>query len=137
MKSTGVETDKWTGIDPRATGPGVSLANVSCYPTSSVRWMTFDTYPVPGYSATATCIKATDLAAHVCNLVTNLCTLQAQTLKNKRITIYTIGLGTDQNKPLMKNIASSQDLYYDSPSDDQLKSIFQRVAQDIKLRLVL
>ena len=61
----------------------------------------------------------------------------AAALKDKRITIYTIGLGTDQNPALMKSIASSNDLYYNSPSSDQLKSIFQRVAQDIKLRLVL
>jgi Flp pilus assembly protein TadG len=137
-KPTGNEADRW-GIDPRTTGPGVSVGNTACQgrSTPTVRWMIFDTYAVPGYTATATCIPQANLCAQVCNLVTGLCTLKAQELKNKRITIYTIGLGTDQNKALMKSIASSPDLYYDSPSSDQLKSIFQRVAQDIKLRLVL
>jgi hypothetical protein len=59
----------------------------------------------------------------------------AQELKDKNIKIYTIGLGdVDQN--VLAAIASGPEFQYYTPNSDELESIFNAVAKEIKLRLV-
>ena len=126
------------GIDPRTTGDGLA-AGSACGVATTTRWMIFDTYPVPGYAPTACSIpQRPQLVAHFCNLASALTQVHANELKAKKITVYTIALGslTDINEPLMKAMASDPAFYYRAPTSNELQAIFQKVAQDIKLRLV-
>ena len=136
-----VET--WLGVDPRATGNGISRATCSGFSNPSLpansyttRWYAFDANPVPGYAPTATCIPDPPLHNQICSLASGLALANAGVLKNKRITIYTIGLGSKVNTQFMQNLASGASLYFYAPNSSQLQAIFQQVAQEIKLRLV-
>jgi Flp pilus assembly protein TadG len=134
------------GIDPTSTGPGTG--NVRCpwrtvqqgaIPTT--RWYIFDTSPVPNggsgfYAPTESCIELPDMHDHFCNLATSLAIAHANELKAKHIKIYTIGLGSNVNTALMQALATDPSMYYYAPTPNELQTIFQRVAQEIKLRLV-
>ena len=54
-------------------------------------------------------------------------------IKKRGIQVYTIGFqisnATTQN--MLKNCATKPDMYYNSPSNDQLASIFQDIAQGL------
>ena len=126
--------ENWFGIDPSATGDGVATS-VCRSKKNSTRWYVFDQHPVPGYGATASCIPDVDLHDHVCDLATTFALQHAQELKDEGVTIYAIGLG-DADTRFLGQIASSPSLVYYAPSSDQLQAIFQRIAQEIKLRLV-
>ena len=126
-----------TAIDPNVTGPGIATTNINCNGVTAptVRWRLFDQYPVPGYAPTSQCIPRASLEAWNCELANGLATIHAQELKDKHVVIYTIGLGTD-NPALMKEMATSPDFYKHAPTPADLQSLFQLVAQEIKLRLV-
>jgi Flp pilus assembly protein TadG len=119
------------------TGDGVAMIRCAGFaqPKPTTRWYVFDTMPVSGYAATATCIPARNLGAQFCYIANQLALNHATDLKNNRhVVIYTIGLGNvDAN--FMGAIANPN-LYYHAPTSAELQAIFQRVAQEIKLRLV-
>lgn len=126
--------ETWLGIDPRGTGDGIH--NATCNSgKASTRWYIFDTHPVPGYPANATCIQDPPLYEHICDLASTLALQHAQELKAEGVTIYAIGLGK-ANSQFLGQLASSPNLVYYAPTSDQLQAIFQRIAQEIKLRLV-
>jgi Flp pilus assembly protein TadG len=53
-------------------------------------------------------------------------------IKDKGILVYTIGFQVGSGvSGLLKNCASKPDMYYNSPSNDQLASIFQDIAQGL------
>ena len=135
---TPTETRLTGSVTARPTGDGIT--NVRCPGSSTgastTRWYIFDTSPVPGYAATATCIPHPTLGNHVCNLAANLAVSHALELKTKRVVVYTIGLGPHVNTAFMQQVASSPSFYYNAPTSAELQAIFQRVAQEIKLRLV-
>jgi hypothetical protein len=60
----------------------------------------------------------------------------AQELKDKGVKIYTIGLGTVDESFLRDNIATGPEFYYYAPTSDQLSAIFNKIAKEIRLRLV-
>jgi hypothetical protein len=131
-------TETWFGVDPSTTGNGNSSVRCSRNGplTATTRWYVFDTDPVPGYAATANCIPDPALHDKICDLASDMAIQNANLLKASRITVYTIGLGANVNTALMQQLASSPTLYYHAPTSAQLQAIFQRVAQEIKLRLV-
>ena len=114
------------GIVSTPTGDGVS--------GGSTRWYIFDTYPVPGYAPTAT-IPNSGWGTYLCTLTQQLALMHAGELKNRNITVYTIGLGY-VDAAFMSALASSPSCYYHAPTSDQLHAIFMQVAQQIALRLV-
>ena len=57
---------------------------------------------------------------------------EANAAKAAGITIYTIGLGTDIDEVLLKQIASSPDQFYFSPEMANLDSIYQQIADIIR-----
>jgi hypothetical protein len=131
------------GLDPRSTGTGTG--NVKCsWNTQAVRttrWYIFDTNPVPNgsggnYAATASCIPQAALHDHICNLATNMALAHANELKAKYVKVYTIGLGSNVNATLMRSLATDPSMYYYAPGNADLTALFQKVAQEIKLRLV-
>jgi Flp pilus assembly protein TadG len=120
----------------RPTGDGTTT-RVRCGGGSAVyttRWYIFDTMPVPGYGATEACIPNHPLGEQFCYIANQLALDHAAELKARHIIIYTIGLG-NIDAPFMQAIANPN-LYYRAPDATQLRAIFQRVAQEIKLRLV-
>jgi len=53
-------------------------------------------------------------------------------IKGKSIRLYTIGFRVSSaSQALLKNCASKPDMYYNSPSNDQLAAIFQDIAQGL------
>jgi Flp pilus assembly protein TadG len=131
-------------------GTGAALSATRVYPTGdgtttqikcsggplqyTARWYIFDTMPVPGYPATASCIPSRAVGAQFCTIANQLALDHAAELKARNIVIYTIGLG-NIDAPFMQAIANPN-LYYRAPTPSQLRAIFQQVAQEIKLRLV-
>ena len=123
-------------INPSPTGDGLA-AGSACGNTNSTRWLIFDAYPVPGYGAPNCNIpEPNKLCPYVCDMAELLAELHATELKNAGVTVYTIGLGTQVHTAFMQGLASSNSMYYYSPTPADLQGIFQHIALDIKLRLV-
>lgn len=57
--------------------------------------------------------------------------LAAENAKKQEINIYTIGLGSDVNKKLLEEIATSPDYYYQAASGQELGTIYQQIASSI------
>jgi len=119
-------------IASRPTGDGVGR----CSGQYSTRWYIFDQRPVPGYSPMACSIPSQALGDHACTLAAALAVDNARILKDKDITVFAIGLGDNINRSFLEQIASGPDMVYVAPNSSDLQAIFQKVAQDIKLRLV-
>jgi hypothetical protein len=129
------DVEQWFSIDPRRTGDGRATGS-ACGNANSVRWLAFDTEPVPGYAPTACSIPpATTLAAHVCHLASSRALDRGAELKARGITIYTIGLGS-ANPEFLNALATGPEQVFFAPDSDQLRGIFQKIAKQIKLRLV-
>ncbi len=126
---------KELNVPARPTGDGLDVGS-KCAPQVSTRWQIFDVKPVPGQPSDACNLDDPTLGDHVCSLASTLALQHAQELKDEKVTVFTIGLGEKINGALLQQIASSPDLYYNAPTSGQLQAIFQKVAQDIKLRLV-
>ena len=59
-------------------------------------------------------------------------------IKNNNVLLYTIGFKVDDKgtQKLLRNCATEPDMYYNSPSNEQLAGIFQDIAQGLgKLRI--
>ncbi len=56
----------------------------------------------------------------------------AQKIKDAGIQLFTIGLGTDVNAALLREIATLPEYYYQSPTADQLQAIYTRLASELR-----
>ena len=56
----------------------------------------------------------------------------AERLHDAGIQLYTIGLGADVNATLLREIATTPDRYYQSPSADDLTQIYSRLAGELR-----
>jgi Mg-chelatase subunit ChlD len=123
--------ETWLGVDPTQPGNGGNG-------NGTTKWYIFEKYPVPGHGAEDTNIRNDRGGAfmkHVLSLSRGLALQDAQALKDAGVTVYAIGLGA-ADRSYLATLASGPDLVYYAPTSDQLQAIFQKVAQDIKLRLV-
>jgi hypothetical protein len=118
------------------TGDGVFPASKYGTNKNTTRWNVFDTYPVPGYAPDAYNLPDDLLHDRVCILAENLARLHAQELKDAGVVIFVIGLGTKINNAFLEAVATSPQQVYLAPTSADLQALFQKVAQDIKLRLV-
>jgi hypothetical protein len=129
------DREQWLAVNPRTTGDG-RAAGSACGNSNTVRWMAFDQDPVPGYAPTACNIPyRTDLARHICNLAASKALARGDELKARGIVVYTIGLGS-ANPDFLNALATGPEQVYFAPSSDQLRAIFQKIAKQIKLRMV-
>jgi Flp pilus assembly protein TadG len=121
------------------TGDGKAVGS-KCGNRPGTKWQVFSQYPVPGYPDPETCgVSITPfgpLSNYVCTTGRTLAVDQAQTLKNRFVKIYTIGLGVGIDKAFLSQIASGPTFEYYAPSSSDLQAIFNMIAKDIKLRLV-
>jgi len=138
------------------TGDGLPTASTVCSssgsPYSNTKWHVLEdpTYGVNGYSAFGNVFYTNILNTtnpEICKLskekgkdyveaITKQMAIDhAQELKDQGIKIYTIGLGSVD--PLfLAEIASGPGFEFYAPTSSELKSLFQKVATNIKLRLL-
>jgi Flp pilus assembly protein TadG len=131
------DADGDIGVRATPTGDGLPSAQSACQ-AATTKWYILETRPVPGYAPEACSIPSggnSALENHSCSVARELALQHAQELKDKRVTIYTIGLG-DVHRPFLEALATSPDFYSYAPTSAQLQAIFQMVAREIKLRLV-
>lgn len=128
----------------------------------TTKWDVFQDYPIDGYSVEAQCFipqinydtrktydyrtgryvytytlrsVAGKLASYVGATARQMARDHAQELKDRYIQIYTIGLGAI-DRDFLGDIASGEDYEFYAPSSDELDTLFDEIAKDIKLRLV-
>lgn len=120
----------------RPTGDGVFPASRCGMNVVTLKWNIFETRPVPGYSPTACSMPDRVLGDYVCNLASTLAVEHARELKDEGVIVYTIGLGAEIHTQFLEDLATSPQQVYIAPTSADLQAVFQKVAQDIKLRLV-
>jgi len=93
---------------------------------------------VPRYTAEACSIPGSALVPYFCTAARQLALNNAQTLKNRFIKIYVIGLGSNQDidRAYLRSLSSGDNFTFIAPTSGELKAIFNTIAKDIKLRLV-
>jgi Flp pilus assembly protein TadG len=125
-----------TTLKSAPTGDGVLPSRCGAN-TVTTRWFVLDRTPVPGYAPDACGIPQGALHNHLCEVAAGLAVDHAQVMKDAGVTVLTIGLGDNIHTDFLGALASGPDMVYMAPSSADLLTIFQKVAQDIKLRLVL
>ncbi len=130
---TNAET--WLNIDPLPTGDGRSQGQTRCRRWPNTKWYSLNQYPIPGYTSDSCSIPESRLAPYICTTARIMAIAHAQELKDRNIRIYTIGLG-GVDRQFLAAIASGSEYEYYTPTSSQLEAIFQKIAKDIKLRLV-
>jgi uncharacterized protein YegL len=123
-------------VQAKPTGDGVFPASRHGLNKNTTRWLAFDRDPVPGYAPDAYSIPDAALHDHVCTLAAYYAVQHAQELKDKGVVVFALGLGDKINSDFLGAVASGPDQLYIAPTSDDLQSMFQKVALDIKLRLV-
>jgi uncharacterized protein YegL len=125
-------TEQKINVFAMPTGNGTS----NCNKTASTRWDIFGVYPIAGHGPTDCGINSSDLGNYACSQAAALAVQHAKELKDAGVIVYAIGLGTKINDTFLREIATSDQQVYMAPSSSELQAIFQKVAKDIKLRLV-
>lgn len=130
-------------INPVPTGTGLKkeCCNGSTCVNDTTKWYIFETRPLAGYSPEYCDIPVERLNksyGYVCTTASDLTLERAQELKAKGIKVYVIGLGTSTeiNEAFLKSLSSGPDFTYFTPRPSDLQAIFNKIAKDIKLRLV-
>jgi Flp pilus assembly protein TadG len=148
------------------TGDGKNSGGSTCPGgNNTTKWYLFQTRPVPRtaggvYGAEACNIPhwegtpypkpstvVDDLLPYFCDTAKQLALANAQTLKNRGVVIFVVGLGAppDIDVNFLTNISSDCNLgvcapttnfTYIAPNSSQLQTIFNRIATTIRLRLV-
>lgn len=149
----------YSGVDPSITGDGKSTATTSCRKCtrydrrnnciawanySNTKWYIFEADrlgPVSGYSAESCSIPTNKLIPYFCNAARQLALNNAQTLKDRYIKIFVIGLGNtgsggDIDEDFLTSISSGAEYTFIAPDSSDLQAIFNQIAKEIKLRLV-
>jgi Flp pilus assembly protein TadG len=128
---------KTTGATVCATGGG---KNKKGYVTT--KWGSFPAYPVPGMGAVsypAYCSIPTSALSgsdgYLCITARQMGIDNAAALKARGVMIYTIGLG-DVDADFLNAVASGSNYVAITPNSSELQAIFNRIAKNIKLRLV-
>lgn len=129
------DAETWLNIDPSETGDGRAQGQTHCSRWPNTKWYVLDQYPIPGYTSESCHIPTTRLAPYICATARQMAIAHAQQLKDRNIKIYTIGLG-GVDRAFLAAIASGPEYEYYTPTSSQLEAIFQKIAKDIKLRLV-
>jgi Mg-chelatase subunit ChlD len=140
----------YSGVDPATTGDGKATSGSNrtvCRSGGSrylnTKWYLFETTPVPrsggGTWPVEQCsIPMSDLLPYFCGRARQLALNNAQVLKDKGIKVYVIGLGSssDIDPDYLRSLSSGTDFAFIAPTSSDLEAIFNKIAKDIKLRLV-
>jgi len=133
----------YPNVNPATTGDGrrtsgSDATNCCCPRYLNTKWYIFESQPVPGYTAEQCSIPMNRLLPHFCSLTRQLALQNAQTLKNRGVKIYAVGLGSSSeiDPNFLRSLSSGESYTYIAPTSSELEAIFIRIARDIKLRLV-
>jgi Flp pilus assembly protein TadG len=137
------DSETWLSINPNYTGDGKTRITSKC-PTNSTtfttKWYVFSQYPVPGYTDPEYCHIPNGtrqaLPRYIYNTARQMTLDQADVLKGRNVKIYTIGLG-NIDRTFLSRIASGSTYEYYTPNSSDLEAIFNAIAKDISLRLVM
>ena len=138
-----LDREDWRGIDPLPTGHGLNsncCRGWNCW-NPTTKWYIFETRPAGTY-APEYCNIPSNLFngpnGYVCRAARDFALQHAQELKDKGIRIYTIGLGSSSqiDAAYLRSLSSGDGFAYVAPTSGELEGIFNRIARDIKLRLV-
>jgi hypothetical protein len=119
------------GVPATPTGDGRATS-------SNTKWLVFAEYPAPSPYGPESNIPNNVLGNYLIDTAKKKAIKHATELKAKGIKIYAIGLGADVDEPFLRdNIASAGPGFYENaPTPDKLEAIFNRIAKEIRLRLV-
>jgi hypothetical protein len=134
------DTGSAMGLSSMPTGDGLYRTNEGRTPRtvctgscgrneSTTRWT--------GVTTTC-CMSERTLYGLACDQARSRAVAHAQELKDHGIKIYCIGLGTgsDIDPAFLRSLSSGSGYTYITPDSNQLRTLFQEVAKQIKLRLV-
>jgi hypothetical protein len=136
--------------NPATTGDGKATSGTNrtvCTSGSTrylnTKWYLFETTLVPRsgggtWPAEQCSIPMSDLLPYFCGRARQLALNNAQALKAKGIKIYTIGLGSSNeiDPAYLLSLSSGDGFSYIAPTSAELEAVFNKIAKDIKLRLV-
>jgi Mg-chelatase subunit ChlD len=140
----------YSGVNPATTGDGKATSGTTrtvCASGGSrylnTKWYLFETTLVPrsggGTWPREQCsIPMSDLLPYFCGRARQLALNNAQVLKDKGIKVYVIGLGSSSeiDPAYLRSLSSGTDFTFIAPTSADLEAIFNKIAKDIKLRLV-
>jgi Flp pilus assembly protein TadG len=141
----------FTDVNPDTTGDGNKTSGTpltACYTTNrwgqrtyyaNTKWNLFSNYPVPGYGPETCSIPMNVLLPYFCRTAKQLALDNAQVLKGKYVKIYTIfPLGPMVDQAFMQDLSSGGAYFfpYDPSNPTNLRDTFEKIAKEIKLRLV-
>ncbi len=140
------------GVNPATTGDGKATSGSSTNRTActsggsrylNTKWYLFETSLVPRaggrtWPAEQCSIPMDDLVPYFCGKARQMALDNAQVLKNKGIKVYVIGLGSSNeiDPTYLRSLSSGADFTFIAPASSDLEAIFNKIAKDIKLRLV-
>jgi len=150
------QSNYYLNVNPSKTGDGKDQATTNCNRRCvrtdrwgtctewrgdlNTKWYLFESSlgTVPRYTAEACSIPGSALVPYFCTAARQLALNNAQTLKNRFIKIYVIGLGSNQDidRAYLRSLSSGDNFTFIAPTSGELKAIFNTIAKDIKLRLV-
>ena len=140
----------YSGVNPATTGDGKATSGSNRTVCTSgwtrylnTKWYLFETTLVPRsgggtWPAEQCSIPMRDLLPYFCGRARQLALNNAQVLKDKGIKVYVIGLGSssDIDPAYLRSLSSGTDFTFIAPTSADLEAIFNKIAKDIKLRLV-
>ena len=133
-------------VNQYLTGDGAPSAASSCFTgsgTTTTKWWILQdpifgsgSYaPLAGFTPDHCDIDRSLMSEYVQGTAKKMAVAHAQELKEKGIKIYTIGLGHVDTE-FLHQISSGEYFQYYTPDASQLEELFQKVAMNIKLRLI-
>ena len=133
-------------VNQYMTGDGQPSAASSCLPgsgTTTTKWWILQdpifgsgSYaPLAGFTPDHCDIDRSLMSGYVQGTAKKMAVAHAQELKEKGIKIYTIGLG-NVDTAFLGQISSGDYFQYYTPDAAQLEELFQKIAMNIKLRLI-
>ena len=144
---------QYLNVSQYRTGDGQVTSTTSCqtgvpaYGYASTKWWVLEDDQYGIYNETYAAnlnttdpekcnINRTSMANYVSAITKQMAIDHAQELKDTGIKVYTIGLG-GVDEEFLSGVASGPAFEYYTPDSSDLKNLFQKIATNIKLRLIL
>jgi Putative Flp pilus-assembly TadE/G-like/von Willebrand factor type A domain len=135
-----ITTGDGISVQATPTGDGKPAATSTCH-ISNTKWNVFVEYPLTGYGPESCNIPNNPssyiLGNYLINTARKMAIARANELKAKGIKIYAIGFTPNVDQSFLRDdIASGPEFYYYTPDSGELEAIFNKIAKEIRLRLV-
>ncbi|MGB0909870.1 MAG: vWA domain-containing protein [Nitrospirales bacterium] len=127
-----------------ATGDGLHSSSSACGIWTMKWWILQDPNygkdysgsPLSGYGAEHCSIPISKMVDYVEDQAKQMALDHAQEIKDSGVKVYTIGLGSSLDEQLLMDMSSGEAFYHLAPTSAQLQELFQKIAKNIKLRLI-